>query len=66
MEDKLVAILTAENTQYGRDIVFGKTSVLYPEYTIVESMCIHNTFEYTEFVFLLKKNDTSHFARQDE
>lgn len=56
MENNLVLILHTENTSYGKDILYAKASMLSPDYKIVETMCIHNTFEYTEYVFLLRKS----------
>jgi hypothetical protein len=55
MEDEIVVTVTAENIPNGKDVVFAKASLLYPDYAIYESICMYKSYEYTEYVFLLKR-----------
>ena len=50
----VVLILTTENTPYGKEILLSKASSHLPNYSVAEIMCIHNSYEFTEYVFLLK------------
>jgi hypothetical protein len=51
--DQVVLKLTTRNTPYGKNIIIGRISALMPDYVIKELMCIHETYEYTEFIVLL-------------
>ena len=52
--NEIVLKLTAKNTPYGKTIIMGRVAALMPDYEIKELMCIHETYEYTEFIILLK------------
>ena len=56
MSEDTVLILTAKNTSQGKNIIMSRVSALMPDYSIKEMMCIHETYEYTEFVILLTNN----------
>lgn len=55
MEDGIVLTLTAKNTSNAKMEIMNRLYCLQPDYSIAQMMCIHNTFEYSEYVILLKK-----------
>ena len=52
--DDIIITLTAVNTSNGKNEIIGRICSLKTDYEIVETICMYETFEYTEFMFLLR------------
>jgi hypothetical protein len=55
---ELVLTLTAKNTSDAKTHIIGRLYCLQPDYVITEIICMYQSYEYSEFVIYLKRNET--------